>query len=122
MAQLYSRPITLQLAIEALNDGVSRPTRQITAGDVLQAVSEHFGVEEKELLGRKRSRQVSVPRQVAMYLMRKDADISLEEIGKELNRDHTTVLHGNRKIEEELETDTTLRSDVMTIRERLLKQ
>ncbi len=120
VAQLYNRPITLQLAIETLNDGPSRPRQQITAGDVIQAVSEHFGIEEKELLGRGRSRQIAFPRQISMYLMRKDADISLEEVGQALNRDHTTVLHGYRKIEEEMETNSTLRGDVMTIRERLL--
>jgi chromosomal replication initiator protein len=57
-----------------------------------------------------------------MYLMRKDADISLEEIGKALGkRDHTTVMHGIRKIEEDLKTDATLRSDLMSIREHLLR-
>ena len=122
VAQLYNRPLTLQLAIEALNDGAARPTRQITAGDVIQAVCDYFGVEEKELLGRGRSRKIAFPRQVSMYLMRKDADVSLEEIGQALNRDHTTVLHGYRKIEDEMETNSVLRGDVMTIRERLLAQ
>lgn len=122
VAQLYNRPITLQLAIEALNDGAARQNHQITAGDVIQTVCEHFGLEEKELLGRGRARNIAFPRQVGMYLMRKDADVSLEEIGRALNRDHTTVLHGCRKIEQEMETNSTLRGDVMTIREQLLRQ
>lgn len=122
VAQLYNRPITLQLAIESLNDGAARQTQQITSGDVIQAVCEHFSIEEKELLGRGRSRHIAFPRQVSMYLMRKDADISLEEIGQALNRDHTTALHGYRKIEDEMETNSALRGDVMTIRERLLAQ
>ncbi len=121
VAQLYNRPITLQLAMEALSDGVMRANQQITDGDVILAVCTHFGLEEKELLGRGRSRNVAFPRQVSMYLMRKDADISLEEIGRALKRDHTTVLHGIRKIEAELARDATLRGDVMSIRERLLK-
>ena len=121
VAQLYNRPLTLQLAIETLNEGVARTNHQTTAGDVLQAVSEHFGIEEKELLGRGRSRHIAFPRQLSMYLMRKDADISLEEIGKVLNRDHTTVMHGCRKIEEAMDVNSTLRGDVMSIRERLLK-
>jgi chromosomal replication initiator protein len=121
VAQLYNRPITLQLAMEALSDGVVRANQQITANDVMQAVCTHFGLEEKEILGRGRARAVSFPRQVAMYLMRKDADISLEEIGQTLRRDHTTVLHGIRKIEAEMARDATLRNDVMSIRERLLQ-
>lgn len=121
VAQLYNRPITLQLAMEALSDGAVRANQQITAGDVIQAVCTQFGLEERELLGRGRSRNVSFPRQVSMYLMRKDADISLEEIGQSLRRDHTTVLHGIRKIESEMSRDSTLRNDVMSIRERLLK-
>lgn len=122
VAQLYNRPLTMQLAIESLNDGAARQSKQITAGDVIQAVCEHFSIEEKELLGRGRSRHIAFPRQVSMYLMRKDADISLEEIGQALNRDHTTALHGYRKIEDEMETNSVLRGDVMTIRERLLAQ
>jgi chromosomal replication initiator protein len=121
VAQLYNRPLTLQLAMEALSDGAVRANQQITANDVLQAVCSHFSLEEKELLGRGRARTVSFPRQVAMYLMRKDADISLEEIGQTLRRDHTTVLHGIRKIEAEMARDATLRNDVMSIRERLLQ-
>lgn len=121
VAQLYNRPITLQLAMEALSDGAMRANQQITANDVMQGVCTHFSIEEKELLGRGRSRAVSFPRQVAMYLMRKDADISLEEIGQALRRDHTTVLHGIRKIDSEMARDATLRNDVISIRERLLK-
>ncbi len=121
-AQLYNRPITLAVAMEALSDGALRSSKQTTAGDVIQAVCERYGVEEKELLGHGRSRHVSFPRQVAMYLMRKDADISLDEIGKALGkRDHTTVLYGIRKIETDLKTDATLRTDITSIRERLLR-
>lgn len=123
MAQLYNRPITLQLAIESLSDGAVRSNHQITSGDVLSAVCEHFGVEEREMLGKGRSKAIARPRQVAMYLMRKDADVSLAEIGQALGkRDHTTVLHGCQKISDEMERDADLRNDVMTIRERLLQQ
>ncbi|MCO5218357.1 MAG: chromosomal replication initiator protein DnaA [Thermomicrobiales bacterium] len=94
-AQLYNRPITLNLAIEALSDGAVRASRQTTAGDVIEAVCEQFSIEEKELLGRSRTRHVSFPRHICMYIMRKDADMSYEEIARVLRRsDHTTALHG----------------------------
>lgn len=122
MAQLYNRPITLAMAMEALSDGAIRANRQTTAGDVIEAVCAQFSIEERELLGNSRARHVSFPRHVAMYLMRKDVDISLEEIARVLGkRDHTTVLHGVRKIEQEMERDANLRGDVTAIRERLLK-
>ena len=122
MAQLYNRAITLQMAMESLSDGALRANRQTTAGDVIGAVCERFGISDRELLGNSRARHVSFPRHVAMYLMRKDVDISLEEIARVLGkRDHTTILHGVRKIERELERDANLRGDLMAIRERLLK-
>lgn len=122
MAQLYNRQVNLQLAMEALSDGAIRANRQTTAGDVIQAVCEQFKIEERELLGNSRARHVSFPRHVCMYLMRKDVDISLEEIARTLGkRDHTTVIHGVRKIEQELERDANLRGYIMAIRERLIQ-
>ncbi|HLU34796.1 MAG TPA: chromosomal replication initiator protein DnaA [Thermomicrobiales bacterium] len=121
MAQLYNRRLNLALAMEALTDGAGSQRRQVTsATDVIEAVCEHFNVSEKDLRGRARTRDIAHPRQVAMYLLREETEISLEEVGRTLGRDHTTVMHGIRKIEKQLEEDVQLRAAIMAIREELL--
>ncbi|HEU0163807.1 MAG TPA: helix-turn-helix domain-containing protein, partial [Thermomicrobiales bacterium] len=122
MAQLYNRPLSLQLAMEALTDAVGTNRRgTITTDDVLNAVMDSYRISEKDLIGRQRKREIVMPRQVAMYLLREETESSLMDIGRALGgRDHTTILHGVEKIEQLLETDTQLRSQIMTIRETLL--
>jgi chromosomal replication initiator protein len=122
IAQLYNRRLNLALAMEALTDGAAAQRRTTTsATEVLDAVCKHFQVQEKDLMGRKRTRDIVFPRQIAMYLMREETDISLEEIGRAIGgRDHTTVMHGIKKIEAQLEDDVQLRASIMAIREELI--
>jgi chromosomal replication initiator protein len=122
MAQLYRRPLTLQLAMESLTDsGVGRQRNDTTMQDVIDAVITYYKVTEKALAGRERKRDIVVPRQVAMYLMRETTTASLVDIGRQLGgRDHTTVMHSLEKVEQGLERDTTLRAQIMAIRESLL--
>ena len=120
-ASLNRQTITIDIAAAALNELLDTSRRQRVSNDaIVDAVSQFYGVDLKILKGRGRSRNVVVPRQVAMYLMREETDSSLMEIGKQLGgRDHTTVLHGCDKIAGEINTDTRLRADVLAIRERL---
>lgn len=98
--QLGGKPMTLDTAREVLAHLNARPARPLQVGDILEAVSNHFSVRLPELIGRKRSRSISHPRQVAMYLARKLTPLSLEEIGVHFGgRDHSTVLHAERTIE-----------------------
>ena len=122
MAQLYKRPLNLQLAMEALTDSsIARRKASTTSMDVIDAVTRYYKVSEKDLIGRQRNRDIVAPRQVAMYLIRQETDGSLVDIGRALGgRDHTTILHGIEKIERSLESDVQLRSQVMAIRESLL--
>lgn len=98
--QIGGKPMTLETARGVLDayDGQSSRLLQIT--DVLEVVSKHFGLRLADLVGRKRSRSVSFPRQVGMYLARKLTPLSLQEIGGHFGgRDHSTVLHAERVIE-----------------------
>lgn len=89
---------------------------------IVRAVADHFGIEEDQILGRDRTRQIALPRQVAMYLIREETESSLPEIGKALGgRDHTTVLYGCDKIGDLIETDDGMRRRVMSIRETLYR-
>jgi chromosomal replication initiator protein len=121
-SQLTGEPITLALAMEALTDAASGPSRRtVTRDEVIDAVLKHFGVGRSELSGRSRTKQIVLPRQVAMYLLRAETDASLLEIGSELGgRDHTTVLHGIRQIERSVGSDAGLRSQIVAIRESLV--
>lgn len=122
MSQLYNRRLTLGLAMEALTDSASLEQRKrATSKDVIESVAETYRVNPADLLGRKRNREIAFPRQVAMYLLREETGLSLDDVGQELGgRDHTTVMHALKKIESALETDVQLRATIMTIREQLV--
>ncbi|WP_129670803.1 chromosomal replication initiator protein DnaA [Candidatus Chloroploca sp. Khr17] len=123
-ADLHGLPVNVEVATLALADllGTSR-RRRITPEMIIQAVSEHYGIDVRILQGRGRSRNIVGPRQVAMYLLREETECSLVDIGNLLGgRDHTTVMHGYEKIGEDINTDTRLRNEVLTIRERLYAQ
>jgi chromosomal replication initiator protein len=121
-AQLTGEAMSLDLAMKALSDSAPDARRvMVTRDDVISAVLDYFGVGKKDLAGKSRTREIVVPRQVAMYLLRAETDASLIEIGSELGgRDHTTVLHGIRQVEKSLASDAALRAHVHAIRELLV--
>jgi len=87
---------------------------------VLQAVADVFGLTSEELLGRSRAREVSLPRQVAMYLLREEVNASLPQIGEALGgRDHTTVMYACEKVADLIERDDRFRRQVLQVREHL---
>jgi chromosomal replication initiator protein len=92
----------------------------LSADQIIRLVADQFGVDEDRMLSRDRSREVALPRQVAMFLIREETDDSLPQIGKALGgRDHTTVMYGCEKIGDLIETDDNLRRQVMAIRQNL---
>lgn len=118
-AELSGLPVTPQLVDSALADLLPRRS-DVRPDDIVNRVSEVFGVSVERILGRDRSRQVALPRQIAMYLLREEANISLPQIGETLGgRDHTTVMYGCDKVADLLETDDSLRRQVIEIKERL---
>ncbi|WP_038038228.1 chromosomal replication initiator protein DnaA [Thermorudis peleae] len=122
LSQLYHRPVTLELAVEALTDAhTEAQRRQLTPEAVLDTICRYYRISTADLVGPGRRRDIVVPRQVAMYLLREELGLSLVEIGQRLGgRDHTTVLHGIEKIEQQLQHDAQLRGEVLAVRERLL--
>lgn len=121
MAQLLNVPIRLDVAAQALNDAALEARRaQITPDRVLGEVTKHYKVTLTEMRGRGRSKEIVLPRQVAMYILREETGSSLVEIGALLGgRDHSTVMHGIGKIEKQVESDSGLRNQVNAIREAL---
>jgi chromosomal replication initiator protein len=120
-ARLNDLPLTVETASKALSDVTKARGRQVQPAEVVAAVAQHFGVDAKLLRGKQRDREIVVPRQIAMYLMREETTASLLEIGRELGgRDHSTVLHGWEKIKGEVDVDDRLRKAVLALREKLL--
>ena len=118
-AAMNSLPLTVETAGHALAHILTRPSK-VRPDTVLQAVSAYYNVPQASLLGKGRDKEVVVPRQVAMFLMREETEASLSQIGAELGgRDHSTVLHGSEKIASAIEEDNTLRQQVMDLREAL---
>lgn len=118
-SDLSGLPLSMELTESALADLLPR-TGSLTIEHIIRAVAKHFGIEEERLLGKQRMREVALPRQVAMYLIRKETSASLPQIGKALGgRDHTTIMYGCEKISDRLETDDGLRRQVFSIREAL---
>jgi chromosomal replication initiator protein len=104
---------------ETLQDLIEVP-KTLSPQEVIKAVARFYRMSEQKLTGRKRNKDIVRPRQVAMYLARKETQASLPEIGDALGgRDHTTVLYGVEKIEGQMEEDTTLRREIMAIQEQL---
>lgn len=118
-SDLSGLPLTTQLVQTALSDLL--PQRNtLENNQVLAAVASVFGISQEELIGRGRSRDVALPRQVAMYLMREEVNTSLPQIGEMLGgRDHTTVMYACEKVADMIERDDRLRRQVIQIRERL---
>jgi len=120
-SNLSGLSLTPQLVDSALADLLPRRSEAHPA-DVLRVVSSAFGVTVDRLLGRDRSREVALPRQIAMYLLREE-NISLPQIGDALGgRDHTTVMYACDKVADLLERDDRLRRQVIEIREQIYGQ
>jgi chromosomal replication initiator protein len=123
-ANMHGLALSVECATTALADLIGNTRRKRISTDmIIQAVSEHYGVDLKSLTGRGRSRNIVVPRQVAMYLLREETESSLVDIGNLLGgRDHTTVMYGCEKIGEEINADNRLRNEILSIREKLHAQ
>jgi chromosomal replication initiator protein len=121
-ANLTNQPVSHQLVEATLADMITRHG-EVEPEQIIHAVADSFGVTVDRILKHDRSRQVAIPRQIVMYLLREEAKLSLPQIGNILGgRDHTTVMYGCEKVADMLERDDRLRRQVLQIRERLYGQ
>ena len=119
-AKLEKKEVTLELAEQALKDIISPDEKKvITPEYIISVVAEHYGVTPADLSGNKRNSKIVMPRQVSMYLCREIISTPLKNIGKALgNRDHTTVMHGIEKIENELQNDDNLKNTIDILKKK----
>lgn len=113
-SRLKKRELNLLLAEEALQDIISPNEKRIITPDfIVEVVAEHHNLTPADILSKDKSRNISYPRQIVMYLCRKLTDLSVTDIGKILGgRDHSTVLHGYDKILNDIEKDASLHNTI----------
>jgi chromosomal replication initiator protein len=117
---LVGRAITPEMAQEVLHDLLRANDRRVTIEEIQKRVAEHFNIRIADMHSARRARAVARPRQVAMYLSKQLTSRSLPEIGRKFGgRDHTTVMHAVRKIEELKQSDAALAEDVELLRRML---
>ena len=117
---LVRRELTLEAAQELLQDVLRANERRVTIDEIQKRVAEHFNIKMAEMTSPRRARIVARPRQVAMYLAKQLTSRSLPEIGRKFGgRDHTTVMHAVRKIEELTRNDRALAEDVELLQRML---
>ena len=120
-SDLRGEPLSRDLVAIALADMLKKD-EALTPECILSEIAQQYGLTRERLLSKERSREVALPRQIAMYLMREETSTSLPKIGEILGgRDHTTVMYGHNKISEQLETDESMRRQLVAIRERLFQ-
>ena len=120
-SDLMNVPVTLDLAAQVLQDLAADAARHSPdPGRIIDEASQYYKVSTAELLGRSRTKRIALARQVAMYLLMYELEMSPTQIGRLLGgRDHSTVIHGAGKINCGINEDHQLRQDVLTIKESL---
>ena len=119
-ASLVHRAITIEMAQECLSDILRASNRKVTIEEIQRKVSEQYNIRLSDMIGPKRLRQYARPRQIAMYLCKELTSRSLPEIGRRFGgRDHTTVMHGVRRVEELRLQDSQLSDDLDMLKRAL---
>ena len=119
-ASFVGRPVSLEMAQDVLRDLLRASERRVTIDEIQRRVAEYFNVKMGDMLSARRARSVARPRQIAMYLSKQLTTRSLPEIGRKFGgRDHTTVIHAVRKIEQLRDEDAALDEDVDLLRRML---
>ena len=110
----------MELAQDCLADVLRASERKVTVEEIQRKVSEHYNIRLSDMIGPKRMRTIARPRQIAMYLAKHLTTRSLPEIGRRFGgRDHTTVMHGVRRIEELRVSDSQMSDDIEMLRRSL---
>lgn len=120
-AQLMKTTLSAELATNVLQDIVRQ--QPLTVEQVLNVIADYYHVDLNDLTGRSRNKEIVLPRQMAMYILREEMGVSLPQIGEAIGgRDHTTVLYAHEKMKEEIEANDQRRREFLAIRERLYRQ
>lgn len=119
-SKFHKQPISIEVAKEALKDLLASQNKQVSIENIQKTVADYYRIRVIDLLSKKRTRAIARPRQIAMYLARELTQLSLPEIGVAFgDRDHTTVLHACKTIENLRNTDSTINADFNLLNQTL---
>jgi len=117
--QLKKRPLSI-LEVKNLIKNSTKPKKNISIKDVVKIISEFYNISEESVYDKTRKKEVVKPRQVIMYILREDLNVSFPSIGDKIGgRDHTTVIHSCEKIKEDLKNNQVLVDEISQIRSML---
>ncbi|MCR5676346.1 MAG: chromosomal replication initiator protein DnaA [Lachnospiraceae bacterium] len=117
-SRILGEHIDLKKAEEGLKDIISKREQAVTPSFIIDKVCSYYGISKEDIISQKRSKDIALPRQTAMYFIRTMTDTSFDEIGKSLGgRDHTTVMSGINKIKEQIQLDRSFADQVEKIRQ-----
>ena len=117
---LNNNAINLEVASQTIDDIFATRSRQVTVSFIKEYIANQYSIKMEDLDSSKRTRSISFPRQIAMYLTRELTDLSLPKIGSEYGkRDHTTVMHAHEKIAAEMKSDESLRHRIEKMTEEI---
>ena len=120
VADVIGRPISIEIAQQNLAEILRASERKVSIDEILRKVTDHYGLNMSDMLSPRRTRSIARPRQIAMYLAKTMTQHSLPEIGRQFGkRDHTTVIHAVKKVEELQVSDTQIVKDIEVLRRQL---
>lgn len=121
-SNLTNVKLSVELAENALKDIIQDKDNYLNQEKILEIVANHFNVKLEELKSKKRNQPITNARQIYMYLSREILNESLLNIGKAIDRDHSTVIHGIEKIEIKIKNDKSFEETILTLKEKILKK
>ncbi len=120
-SRLHGEPIDLSLAQEVLGMYIQKSQVKVNAKTVLEKTAAYYEISYNDITGTKRSSDIVVPRQVAMFIMREELSLSFPRIAKSLGgKDHTTIMHGVKKIKTQSANDSVMSQDIQSIKKLLV--
>ncbi|MCL5410733.1 MAG: chromosomal replication initiator protein DnaA [Patescibacteria group bacterium] len=118
--ELTNSSLTLEKTSEILGNIITKKNQVITPELIIREVHKHYQIPIEDILGKKRTKEIVVPRQITMYLLRHEANLSYPEIGREMGgKDHSTIMHGCSKIEADVSKNQRVKEDLSVIKEKI---
>jgi chromosomal replication initiator protein len=118
--ELTDSPITKEKTAEVLSKIIEEKQQYVTPELVIREVHKYFKIQIEDLLGRKRTKDLVIPRQITMYLLRHECNMSFPEIGRRMGgKDHSTIMHGVEKIEGIISTNIRIKEDLIYLKDKI---
>lgn len=122
-SKLHERPITIDLVKDALKESAGEKQEELQVDDIINCVCNFYKINKSDLIGKKKNKEFSEPRQICIYLITDMMNLPLVTVGSKIGgRDHATVIYARDKVAEQMKTDNKLATDIKDIQKMLLKQ